>query len=80
MVLAGMKATGKGSQLLAMILLQNCNLDESTWNLLTIQLVGKAERRIQSELEQPSHISIMHPTLKDIQHQVEELQQKFENT
>ena len=45
MTLAGIAATGKDSQMLAMVLLQNARLDENTSNAITIQLVAKAESR-----------------------------------
>ncbi len=80
MALAGMDATGKDSQLLAMVLLQNCNLDESTFNSLTIQLVGNAERRMQEEARRPSTISVTRNNLEVLQRQVQDLQKKLQES
>lgn len=74
MALSGIDAAGKKSQLLAMIMLQNCKLDENTWNSITIQFVGNADRRMQVEKAISTPISVAPNSLNDIKRQVADLQ------
>lgn len=73
MSLAGIDATGKDSQLLAIVMLQNFKLDESTWNSLTIQLVGNSDRRMQVEESAPTSLTVTRTRLDDIKRQVLDL-------